>query len=186
MATESKRDSPVLMIVDMQVGVLANTWEPGRVIENTVLAVDRARAARVPVVWVQHSNDDLPENSAAWQLAPGLIPAEGEKQVHKRFNSSFEQTNLEQIMAELQVNHVVLAGAATNWCIRATAYGALERGYDLTLIGDAHTTEDIELKDGDTIQAASTIKELNIAIQWLEYPDRQNKVVAVRQLDFSH
>jgi hypothetical protein len=63
----------------------------------------------------------------------------------KHFNCSFEQTLLEETLAQLGATHIVLVGAATNWCVRATAYGALDQGYDLTLIGDAHTTETIEL-----------------------------------------
>jgi hypothetical protein len=80
-------------------------------------------------------------------LVPELVPAQGEPLLHKHFNSSFEQTSLEEELAKLGATHVVLAGAATNWCIRATAYGALERGYDLTLVKDAHTTETMELGD---------------------------------------
>ena len=82
----------------------------------------------------------------------------------KHFNSSFEQTSLEEALARLGATHIVLVGAATNWCVRATAYGALDRGYDLTLIKDAHTTETIELEDGTRIEAANIIHELNIAM----------------------
>jgi hypothetical protein len=78
-----------------------------------------------------------------------------------------------------------LAGAATNWCIRATAYGALERGYDLTLVSDAHTTESMPLEDGATIEAASVIDELNIAMTWVRYPGRSSGAAKAEALDFS-
>ena len=79
--------------------------------------------------------------------------------IHKKFNSSFEQTALDEELARLCATHIALAGAATNWCIRATAYGALERGYDLTLIKDAHTTDTMELETarGSKPRASSTI-----------------------------
>ena len=80
---------------------------------------------------------------------PELVPADGEMRIHKGFNSSFERTTLEDVLAKLGATHIVLAGAATNWCIRATAYGALERGYDLTLVKDAHTTETMVFETGE-------------------------------------
>lgn len=90
--------------------------------------------------------------------------------IDKRFNSAFEQTALEGDLARIGATHIVLAGAATNWCIRATAYGALERGYDLTLVKDAHTTGTIALEDGTRIDAANIVEELNIAMTWVTYP----------------
>ena len=47
-------------------------------------------------------------------------------------------------MAELQADHLIVIGAQTNNCIRSTVYSALEKGYDVTLIADAHTTSDDE------------------------------------------
>ena len=100
-------------------------------------------------------------------------------------NSAFEETALEDTLAQLGVTQIVLAGAATNWCIRATAYAALERGYDLTLIGDAHTTGTIELENGVKIEAANIIDELNITMEWVSYPDRKNRSVSAADLDFA-
>ena len=114
-----------------------------------------------------------------------MAPAEGEPLIHKQFNSSFEQTTLEEELAKLGSTHIALAGAATNWCIRATAYGALDRGYDLTLIKDAHTTGTMELDNGARIEAANVIDELNIAMTWLSYPGRTNGIAAAEEVDFA-
>ena len=122
-----------------------------------------SRTWRVPVIWVQHEDENLVHGSPQWQWAPGLVPAEGEAQLHKLFNSSFEQTPLDAHLAALGATHLVLAGAATHWCIRATAHGALDRGYDLTLLSDAHTTGSMTLDDGSWIVAADVICELNVA-----------------------
>ena len=70
-----------------------------------------------------------------------------------------EDTALEATLAARGVSHVVLAGAESAWCIRATAYGALERGYDLTLIDDAHTTE---------IDDALSVQGLGSGQHWIE------------------
>ena len=175
-----------LVVVDVQVGVIADAWDAARVIGNVALAVARAREQGVPVVWVQHADDELPSGSAQWQWVPELAPAEAEARVHKQFNSAFEGTQLEAVLAELGVSHLVLAGAATNWCIRATAYAALERGYDVTLVKDAHTTESLRLEGGVTIEAENIVRELNVAMQWLAYPGRRNSTATARQVEFLH
>lgn len=173
-----------LLVVDVQVGVVAQAWDAERIVGNVARAVNRARAAGVPVIWVQHSGEELPLGSPAWQWAAGLVPAPGELRIDKRHNSSFEQTSLEADLARLGITHLVLAGASTNWCIRATAYAALERGYDLTLLSDAHTTETIELQGGRRVEAETVIEDLNLAMRWLDYPGRHNAVATAEGVDF--
>jgi nicotinamidase-related amidase len=184
MATVRDGSQGVLLVVDVQVGVMDDAWESDRVILNVARAVARARAERVPVVWVQHSDEEMVHGSPSWQWVPELIPADGEAVIHKVFNSAFEQTDLEEELARLGTTHVVLAGAATNWCIRATAYGALDRGYDLTLLGDAHTTGTLELDDGTKIEASKVIDELNICMTWIAYPDRVSATSSTQDVDF--
>ena len=164
---------------------MRESWDAARVIKNVARAVERARARSVPVIWVQHSDRDLAHGSPEWQWVPEVTPAKGETLIHKEFNSSFEQTALDEELARIGATHIALAGAATNWCIRATAYGALDRGYDLTLIKDAHTTGTMELDDGVKIEAASVIHDLNIAMSWLSYPGRTNGTATAEAIDFA-
>lgn len=185
MATVREGNQGVLLVVDVQVGVMSDSWEAPRIIKNVSRAVERARAQGVPVIWVQHSDKDLVYGSPEWQWMPELARADGELLIHKQFNSSFEQTTLEDELAKLGATHMALAGAATNWCIRATAYGALERGYDLTLIKDAHTTGTMKLDNGAGIEAANVILELNIAMTWLSYPGRTNGTATAAEVDFA-
>lgn len=175
----------VLLVVDVQVGVVQGAWEAERVVGNVALAVDRARAQGVPVIWVQHADEELVEGSPEWQWAPALLPAAGERLIHKHFNSSFEQTSLDADLAALGATHIVLAGCATNWCIRATAYAALERGYDLTLVKDAHTTKTMDLENGSKLEASTLVQDLNIAMTWLSYPRRKNTSVKAAELAFA-
>lgn len=184
MATVREGSRAVLLVVDVQVGVMVDAWDGPRVIRNLARAVERARSAGTPVIWVQHADDDLPHGSPEWQWVPELVPAAGEPRVSKKFNSSFEETPLEEELAKLGATRIVLAGAATNWCIRATAYGALERGYDLTLVRDAHTTGSLELPDGAVIEAAHIVTELNTAIRYLSYPGRKNDIATAEEVEF--
>lgn len=186
MANIREGNQPVLVVVDAQVGVMRNLWDTPRIIKNIGVVVEKARKQGVPVIWVQHSDDELVFESSDWKLVPELVPIDGEIRLHKKFNSSFEHTPLEETLARLGVTHIVLSGAATNWCIRATAYGALDRGYDVTLVKDAHTTETIELQDGSMIEAAGIIRELNIVMTWLSYPDRTNGTISAEDVDFTN
>ena len=184
MATVREGGQAALMVVDVQVGVVREAWDAGRIVGNVVRVVERARGEGVPVIWVQHADENLAAGSADWQWVPELQPDAGETLIHKRFNSAFEQTALDAELARRGVAHIVLAGAATNWCIRATAYGALERGYDLTLVADAHTTDSMEMRNGTKIEAARVVDELNIAMTWLSYPGRANGAAKVDELRF--
>ncbi len=185
MATVREGHAPVLLVVDAQVAVMKEAWRADRVVGNIARAVARAREENVPVVWVQHTSEELPHGSPQWQWVPELVPRPDETLIHKHFNSSFEETQLDQQLARLGATHIALAGAATNWCIRATAYGALERGYDLTLIEDAHSTGSIPLDNGSTIEASDVIKELNVAMTWVSYPGRKNGTATAETIDFS-
>ncbi len=185
MATIRPGQRSALLVVDVQVGVMARAWDARRVVDNVALAVNHARAQQVPVIWVQHADaEHLPAGSAAWQWVPELQPQAGELHIDKQHNSAFEDTPLDAELARLGITQLVLAGAATNFCIRATAYAALERGYDLLLVQDAHSTEDLALDDGSRIDAATVVRDLNTTLRWLSYPGRRNRVAPVAGLSF--
>lgn len=184
MATVREGNQSVLLVVDVQVGVLHDCHQGTETVERVARVVERARAARVPVIWVQHANHELVSGSPEWQWVPQLVPGTGETLIHKHHNSSFVDSALDAELARLGATHIVLAGAASNWCIRATAYGALERGYDLTLVEDAHTTQSMDLGNGVCIDAAQVIQELNIAMTWLSYPGRSNTASKAEAVEF--
>jgi nicotinamidase-related amidase len=143
MTTLQDRPHTALTVIDVQNGVVAGAHERDRVVANIADLVDRARSHGTPVVWVLHSHPEhLPRDSDAWQLVPELAIADGERVVHKTYPDSFEETDLEDVLATLGAGRLVVAGAQTDECIRSTLHGALVRGYDATLVADAHTTED--------------------------------------------
>lgn len=142
MTTLSDRKSTALLVIDVQNDVVGAAHDRDRVVSNVAALVQRARIEGVPVVWVQHSDDGLPRDSDGWQYVPELVREESEPLVHKAYGDSFEATDLEEILAAHGVGHLVVAGAQTDACIRSTLHGGFVRGYDMTLVGDAHTTED--------------------------------------------
>jgi nicotinamidase-related amidase len=140
--TLPNRPETALLVIDVQHDVVARAYNRDGVIANIGLLVDKARAANVPVVWVQHSDDDLVEGSEGWKYVAELRQEASEPVVHKRYGDSFDDTNLEAVLAERKVGHLIIAGAETDACIRSTLHGAIVRGYDATLVADAHTTND--------------------------------------------
>ena len=142
MTTLSDRPNTALMVIDVQKGVLADADQGDAVVANISTLVDKAHDEGVPIVWVQHSDEQLEKGSEAREYVPRLARQESEPLVHKTFGDSFENTDLEEVLAKAGVGRQVVAGAQTDACIRSTIHGAFARGYDVTLVGDAHTTED--------------------------------------------
>jgi nicotinamidase-related amidase len=143
MTTLPERPNTALLVIDVQNNVMAGTHNRDSVITNIALLVDKARAEDVPVVWVQHSSDDMPTGSEGWGYVSELPHDDAEPVVHKTYADSFENTDLEALLAERKVGRLIVAGAQTDECIRSTLHGAIVRGYDATLVADAHTTEDL-------------------------------------------
>lgn len=143
MTTLPDRPRTAVLVIDMQNGVVSAAYDRDAVIANIATVVDKARAADVPVVWIQHSDDELPHGSESWAYVPELARRDGEPVVAKHYGDSFEDTDLESVLAGLGVGHLVVTGAQTDACIRSTLHGAFTRGYDATLVADAHTTEDL-------------------------------------------
>lgn len=174
-----------LLVVDAQVGVVSSIWESQRVLRNLETLVSKARSEGVAVIWVQHADDDeLKFGSEGWKLAANFVPTPSELVIHKKYNSSFADTDLDRRLKALGVARLVLAGALTNWCIRSTAYAAVDRGYDLALVGDAHSTGDLKLPDGKTVPAASIVADLNAVFQWISVPNVRTDVKTTAEIEF--
>jgi nicotinamidase-related amidase len=143
MTTLPNRPRTALIVVDVQNGVVDGAPKRDDVVANTNTLVSQARAQDVPVIWVQHNDSDgLAHGSAEWELVPELARNDSEPLVDKTYGDSFEATDLEARLAEREVGRLIIAGAESDACIRATLHGAFTRGYDVTLVGDAHTTSD--------------------------------------------
>jgi nicotinamidase-related amidase len=142
MSTLENRPNTALLVVDVQNGVVEGTHERDAVVANVSSLVEKARRERVPVVWVQHSDEQLARGSDDWRIVSELNPGDAEPLVEKSYADSFENTTLETVLSGLGVGRLVVVGAQTDECIRSTLHGAVVRGYDATLVSDAHTTED--------------------------------------------
>jgi nicotinamidase-related amidase len=140
--TLTDRPNTALLVIDVQQGVVTGAHQRDAVVANIGTLVTRARDAGVPVVWVAHSDEEMPQGSDDWQYVPELSRQDAEPLVHKSYGDSFEGTDLEDVLAAAGVGHLVVAGAESDACIRSTIHGGFTRGYDVTLVGDAHTAGD--------------------------------------------
>jgi len=177
------RTRTALVVIDVQNGVVGNAYERDRVVANIHTLVERARREDVPVVWVQHSSADLPVGSEGWQYVPELTWLETEPVVHKTYADAFEDTNLGELLADRGVGRLVVTGAQTEECVRSTLHGALVRGYDATLVADAHTTEDMR-EWGFPVTPEQSIAYTNAYWAWAAAPGRQGSVAATADVDF--
>jgi nicotinamidase-related amidase len=177
------RPNTALLVIDVQNDILATADGRDKVIANIGGLLATARTEGVPVIWIQHSGDGLPMGSEGWQFVPELRRHDGEPVVHKVYGDSFEATGLEGILAGREVGRLVVAGAQSDACIRATIHGALVRGYDVTLVSDAHTTDDRTAYGGPP--AGQVIALTNLYWTYTSAPGRTAETVPAAQVSFA-
>ncbi len=182
MTTLQSRPNTALLVVDVQNGVVDGNYERDTVVANVASLVERARQERVPVVWVQHSDEQLEQGSEPWRIVPELTPADGEPRVGKTYADSFEDTTLESVLSKLEVGRLVVAGAQTDECVRSTLHGAVVRGYDAILVSDAHTTED--QTEWGAPPPAKVIAHTNLYWSYHKAPGRTAGTVETKNVDF--
>jgi len=136
-----------LLVIDAQGGLLDQAYRRDEIVARIAGLIARARTSGTSVIYVQHDGDAggrLAVGSPGWQIQPALAPHDGDLVVHKRSSDSFYGTSLQQELDARGITHLVVAGMKTEMCIDTTSRVAVSRGYDVTLVADAHTTTDTE------------------------------------------
>jgi nicotinamidase-related amidase len=182
MTTLSDRPHTALLVIDVQKDVVAGAHDRDGVIANINSLVDKARAEGAPVVWVQHSDDDMPRDSDGWQYVPELTRQASEPLIHKQYGDSFDDTDLEAVLADRKVGRLIVTGAQTDACIRSTLHGAVVRGYDAMLVSDAHTTED--QTEWGNVPPEQVIAHTNLYWRYHSAPGRRGGIVETQAVDF--
>ncbi|MFJ2511116.1 isochorismatase family protein [Streptomyces griseoviridis] len=182
MTTLENRPNTALLVVDVQKGVVGGAHQRDAVVANIAGLVERARREEVPVVWVQHSDEGLTRGSDDWRIVPELTPGDAEPLVEKNYGDSFEDTALETVLSKLGTGRLVVVGAETDACIRSTLHGAFTRGYDVTLVGDAHTAGDKTAWGAPPVE--QVIAHTNLYWSFQAAPGRTAGVVAAADVVF--
>lgn len=170
----SETTESVLVIIDMQQGVVSGCIDADGVVNRAATLIDRARAHSVPVIWVMH--DPVGAGTPDWDLVPPLERIDGEAIVRKNYRDSFAQTSLRDTLDQLGATRLIIAGAQSDYCIRTTTQRAAIEGYDVTLVSDAHTTGNAQW-DGVTITGAQIVAHTNMYFAGLRYPGQRFDVV---------
>ena len=178
----STRPNSALVVIDVQNGVMQASWNSESVISTISDLVDRARNTGAEVVWVRHSSGELPIDSPQWQIVDTLSPAEGEAIIEKTHGNTFEGTDFEEVLAGKDVGHLVVTGAQSDACVRSTIHGGFARGYDVTLVSDAHTTED--LTEWGAPPPEQVVSHTNLYWGFESGPGRTAKVEEADKVDF--
>jgi nicotinamidase-related amidase len=166
----------VLLVVDLQVGVLPGCVDAPGVVARTAALVDRARATGTPVVWVQ-DHGAFGVGTPDWELQAPLRRRPDEPVVGKEYRDAFAATDLADVLAGLGATHLVVAGAQSDYCIRTTTQAAAARGFDVTLVSDAHTTTDARY-EGVEVTGEQIIAHTTMYFRGLRYPGQRFAVAA--------
>lgn len=147
-----------LMVIDVQEAMFG-TAEPlnGRAVVSRIQGlIAKARAAKVPVFYVQHDGgpgDEFDRNSPGFPFVPDIAPHPGDSVTVKKRNSAFYETDLHEKLQAAAIDHIVVCGMQTEYCVDATVRSAFDRFYRVTVVADAHTTFDSQLLPAATIIA---------------------------------
>jgi nicotinamidase-related amidase len=143
MQETGKPTKKALLVIDVQKGLFEKStpiYQAEAFLENLNTLIERARQQDVPVIFIQHSNEKfLTKGSDAWQLHPKIQPLANEVIIHKLLGDAFIETSLENELQERNVGVVFITGLVTHGCVRATSLGALQHGYKVMLVRDAHS-----------------------------------------------
>jgi nicotinamidase-related amidase len=169
-----------LLIIDVQLGVVEGELRAARldsVLDNLNLAIAKARQRGYPVIFVQHEEEGLQRDSDAWQLHPRLAREEGDVSICKRYGDSFCETGLAGLLAEKGIGALWMGGCATDFCFDSTLRNAVSRGYQVTVIRDAHTTF-----NAFALSAEQVIEHFNAAWRATTATPKPLRVVSAAEL----
>jgi nicotinamidase-related amidase len=132
----------VLLVVDVQQG-LVEALPPERrtsFVDTLKNLIARARSRGTQLVYVRHGDEGLQEQTPAWHIADAIAPRDGEPIVDKHKSDAFEETDLADVLAARDLDHLIVCGMQSDFCVNATARGGVRRDYRVTVISDAHAT----------------------------------------------
>jgi len=159
---------PALLIIDVQTGLFSTVPPPANsdaVIERINQVADRARKNGVPVILIQHerAGTAVEYGSAGWQLDQRLKVCASDIKIRKTTPDSFLRTKLQEILALGSVDHLFICGYASEFCVDTTVRRGAALGYPITIVADAHTTQDKPHLSGSAISAHHTATLIDIA-----------------------
>jgi nicotinamidase-related amidase len=164
--------STVLLVIDVQQGVVNGAVDREGVIGRINQLIDQAREKNVPIIFVQHHDEGLTRESDAWGIVPELHRQLGDPVIEKNYRDAFAGTEMLDTLQALGATHLVITGAQSDYCVTTASHSALVHGFDVTLVTDAHTTVDAPLPNS-IMGGAQIIEYFNDHFSSLVYPGRR-------------
>ncbi|GIN70931.1 isochorismatase [Bacillus sp. J14TS2] len=134
-----------LLVIDVQNAMFdkANPiYEGERLLKNLQELINKARTTNVPVLFVQHNDEEFISGTPEWEIHSSISPKEGEIVIQKHTPDSFHETELQEKLESRQIQNLIVSGNQTEYCIDTTIRRAFSLGYRITLVKDAHRTWD--------------------------------------------
>ncbi|KFM99304.1 isochorismatase family protein [Bacillus clarus] len=122
--------------------------------------IQECRSNDIPVIYVRHNgpkDHPLEKGTAGWEVHSAIAPQEGDRIVEKTTPDSFNKTNLNEVLQEKGIEHVIISGMQTQCCVDTTTRRAFSEGHKVTLVSDAHSTFDTEV-----LRAEDIVKHHNV------------------------
>ncbi len=179
-----ERDASALVVVDAQQGPAAALAGVTAVLDAIADLVARARLVGVPVVWLRRVDAELRPGEPGWQLCDLLASEPGELLIDHAWDDGFIATDLADALGGLSAGHLWLAGLGSETAVLQTYLGALYRGFDVTLIEDAHAAADVEF-DGCELSASQVVALVNRLVWRDQAPDVSGDLMACANVVFS-
>jgi len=146
-----------VLVIDVQSALFdpePRPFDVSNVLEKINSVTNWARKLDYPVIFVQHEKADsiIEYKSRGWQLQSDLVTKDSDIIVRKTTPDSFLRTDLESVLKRNKVEHLIVVGYASEFCVDTTVRRAAGLGYSVELISDAHTTHHKEHATGEAIR----------------------------------
>ncbi len=182
-----------LVVIDVQNEMVEAAYRGKELLRSLGDLLEKARALETPIVFMQHDDDEyepMRPGEPGWEIHDSMSPRNGESVIRKRFSDSFYETSLGEELRSQSVGHLVIAGMSTEYCVDATCRSAVERGYEVTLAGDAHATANDEVREmmgQGSISAEQIVAHHNFLLGNLHNarPDRKISVKETAEIEFA-
>ncbi|MCU5036597.1 cysteine hydrolase [Bacillus cereus] len=146
-----------LIVIDVQAGMYTAgmpVHNGGKFLQTLQELIRECRSNDIPVIYIRHNgpkDHPLEKGTDGWRIHAAIAPQEGDNIVEKTTPDSFHNTNLSEVLQEKGIEHVILSGMQTEYCVDTTTRRACSEGYKVTLVSDAHSTFNTEVLRAEDI-----------------------------------
>ncbi|KEK22891.1 cysteine hydrolase family protein [Bacillus gaemokensis] len=156
-----------LVVIDVQEGMYTAggpVYNGQKLLETLQELIQKCRSNDIPVIYVQHNGPKghpLEKGEPGWHIHSAIAPKENDVIVEKETPDSFYKTNLGEVLRNEGIEHLLISGMQTEYCVDTTTRSAFSEGYKVTLVRDAHSTFDSE-----QLRAEDIVKHHNAVLGW--------------------